>query len=81
MVGELRPWFSQDNARQAAIRELWEDHERAHGEMRSEFPPEVWAIIQVAEFLVEHPEALALRTQRIEAEMADRKRGNDPLHQ
>ncbi len=44
-VGELRPWFLTDNPRQAAIRELYEDHERAYGEMRSEFPADVWAIL------------------------------------
>ena len=84
MFGESRPWFSNDNPRQAAIRELYEDHERTHGEMRSEFPAEVWATIQActfAEFLVEHPDALSLRIQRIEKEMADRKQGEGPSHQ
>jgi len=52
--------------------------------MRSEFPADVWATLKActfAEFLVEHPEALTLRIQRIEREMADRKQGDDPSHQ
>jgi hypothetical protein len=82
--GELRPWFLSDNARQAAIRELYEDHEWAYREMRSEFPADVWATLKAcsfAEFLAEHPEALTLRIQRIEREMAERKQGEDPSHQ
>jgi hypothetical protein len=83
-VGELRPWFLSDNPRQAAIRELYEDHEWAYREMRSEFPADVWATLKAcsfAEFLVEHPEALTLRIQRIEREMADRKQGDIPSHE
>jgi hypothetical protein len=92
-VGELRPWFLSDTPRQAAIRELYEDHEWAYREMRSEFPADVWATLKAcsfAEFLVEHPQALALRTQRIEREMADHQRrlkddvskqGDDPSHE
>lgn len=84
MLSEVRPWFSQDNPRQAAIRELYEDHEWPYREMRSEFPADVWATLKAcsfAEFLVEHPEALTLRMQRIEREVADRKQGDDPSHQ
>ena len=84
MLGELRPWFQSDSPRQAAIRELYEDHEWAYREMRSEFPADAWATLNAcsfAEFLVEHPEALTLRMQRIEREMADRKRGDDPSYQ
>jgi len=91
MLSEVRLWSLDDNPRQAAIRELYEDHVRAYGEMRSEFPADVWATYQActfAEFLTEPPEALALRTQRIEREMTGgqqvlhddvSKQGNDPL--
>jgi hypothetical protein len=84
MLGELRPWFQSDSPQQAAIRELYEDYEWAYREMRSEFPADAWATLKAcsfAEFLVEHPEALTLRMQRIEREMADRKQGDDPSHQ
>jgi hypothetical protein len=84
MLGELRPWFQSDSPRQAAIRELYEDHEWAYREMRSEFPGDAWATLKAcsfAEFLVEHPEALTLRMQRIEREMADTKQGDAPSHQ
>ena len=75
--GELRPWSPRDNPRQAAIREVYEDHAKVYGEMPSNYPAEVWATIQActfAEFLTEHPEALTLRVQRIEREMADPRR-------
>jgi hypothetical protein len=90
-VAESRPWFLSDNPRQAAIRELYKDHEWAYREMRSEIPADVWATLKAcsfAEFLVEHPEVLTLRMQRIEREMADSqgglhndvsKQGDDPL--
>jgi len=84
MVSECRPWFLSDSPRQAAIRELYEDHEWAYREVRSEFPADVWATLKAcsfAEFLVEHPEAVTLRIQRIEREIADRKQGDDPSHQ
>ena len=45
--------------------------------MPSKYPAEVWATIQActsAVFLTEHPEALTLRVQRIEREMADPRR-------
>ncbi|HST12793.1 MAG TPA: hypothetical protein VLL05_20620 [Terriglobales bacterium] len=78
LLGELRPWSPQDTPRHAAILELYEDHAKTwvYSEVRSEFPADVWAALQActfAEFLVEHPEALTLRTQRIEREMADRR--------
>jgi hypothetical protein len=91
--GEIRPWSPNDNPRHAAIRELYDDHLRgsAYGEMRSEFPADMWATFQActfAEFLTEHPEALTSRTQGVEREMAGgqrgllgdvSKQGNDPL--
>ena len=83
MLSEHRRFLS-DSPRQAAIRELYEDHEWVYREMRSEFHADVWATLKAcsfAEFLVEHPEALTLRIQRIEREMADRKQGDDPSHQ
>jgi hypothetical protein len=89
MVSESRPWFLSDSPRQAAIRELYDEHEWAYREMRSEFHADefhadVWATLKAcsfAEFLVEHPEALTLRMQRIEREMANRKQGDDPSPQ
>ena len=84
MVSECRPWFLSDSPRQAAIRELYEDHEWAYREVRSEFTADVWATLKAcsfAEFLVEHPDTLTLRIQRIEREMADRKQGDDPSPQ
>ena len=45
-----------------------------NGAMRSEFSSDVWTTLQAcifAEFLVQHQEALTMRTQRIEKEMAD----------
>jgi hypothetical protein len=83
-LGELRPWSLNDNPLQAAIRELYEDHEWAYREMRSEFPSDVWATLKAcsfAEFLVEHPDVLTLRMQRIEREMANLKQGDDPSRQ
>jgi hypothetical protein len=89
MVSESRPWFLSDSPRQAAIRELYDEHEWAYREMRSEFHADefhadVWATLKAcsfAEFLVEHPEALTLRMRRIEREMANRKQGDDPSPQ